>query len=103
MYAFMVLPSNGQRKEIELINLIQVGSQKTQNNGEAKIEISVSSKDYFVIVTPVGEFNNFFIAEKNDKYFIVKSTKKEICQFDYVVYEKKHKKLEILDDPLKKQ
>ena len=70
------------------------------NNGSVVISLDtkVPANDYFIILTPIGEFNEIYIGEKLDQSFTVKSKTNKQIEFQYVVVLQKTKEKEINDN-----
>jgi hypothetical protein len=82
-----------QSKGFEYFDLIQAGSSKL-SNGWCKIEINKdipSFEEYYVVITPIGNYNELYVSEKTKESFEVRSSKTLTGNFDYVIYAKCYK------------
>ena len=82
-----------QSKGFVYYDIIQAGSSKL-SNGLCKIDIDKngpSFEDYFVVITPIGNYTELYVSIKTKEFFEVRSQKSLTGNFDYVIYIKRYK------------
>jgi hypothetical protein len=71
---------------MERVKLVDAGSAKLVG-GEAVIKLAndLAVNDYTVVLTPLGDYKELFIASKEKNSFIIKSKTSADAEFQYVV------------------
>jgi hypothetical protein len=84
---------------VERLKVIDAGGAKLVG-GEAVIQLEneLSVNDYTVVLTPMGDYKELFIAAKKERSFIVKSKTSTDAEFQYIVILKKSKEIMKIDD-----
>ncbi|HNW70904.1 MAG TPA: hypothetical protein PKI01_10910 [Bacteroidales bacterium] len=71
---------------IERVKLVDAGSAQLVG-GEAVIKLAndLAVNDYTVVLTPLGDYKELFVAVKEKNSFVVKSKTNSDAEFQYVV------------------
>jgi len=89
--AFLAFNLSAQNNDkIELVKILSAGSAEI-TNGICTIKMDISSDNYYVNITPVGEYSQLYISTKDTNSFTVKSANSQNAKFEYVIIEKKTK------------
>jgi len=93
-FVFCFALSAQETKFVEKIKILEVGSALL-SNGECAItlDVEIDPETYFVMITPVGNYTEMYIKEKDNKRFVVKSDATSNAEFQYIVIEKRRKEM----------
>ena len=82
-----------QDNRVESMNVLSYGNSELIDN-ECIIKLEISSDNYYVILTPIGEYSQLYVSKKLNNGFTVKSKDMINCGFDYILIERKIKYIE---------
>lgn len=88
------LSAFSQKNTISRTTIIDAGIA-TMTNGSTTVDLCqhLNTEEYFVILTPIGSYNELYISKKNNDNFSVYSKNKSNSEFQYIIILKKTKTL----------